>query len=325
MYTRIATPNGITVFVDGQPYYVTEEHPKFERILEIVENTDESETLEEFMSIVKPPSEHELKTSVNGPLVYENEKIYFREGEYNEELEPRLCQEIEMLNRRGMSLEPVVNFCRNMVQNPSYDSRQRMFSFLNNEGLPITPDGHFLAYKYVRDDFYDAHSGTVLYEIGTSVKMNRRDCDDNPNNSCSTGLHVGGLDYASYGPKTLVLKVNPKDVVTVPYNESQKMRTCEVFVVKEYERPMTEGLYDDNAKEISDDKWYPCDIDDCEEGDLVRFKWGSFEYIGYIDDNDYESEDFGVILHEDDDSYDEADDNYCGVPKDEITELEYKS
>jgi hypothetical protein len=71
--------------------------------------------------------------------------------------------------------------------------------------------------------------------------------DDNYGMDCSNGLHVGALDYVvgyghfkkgeplpEGGNRLLLVKVNPKDVVSVPkYDGHTKMRVCEYTVVSE--------------------------------------------------------------------------------------------
>jgi hypothetical protein len=78
--------------------------------------------------------------------------------------------------------------------------------------------------------------------------------DDNPNNTCSAGLHVACFDYAKgFGSRLVEVKVNPRDVVCVPtdYNGT-KMRTCRFEVVAECVKMRTEELYGHDKTEISE-------------------------------------------------------------------------
>ena len=72
------------------------------------------------------------------------------------------------------------------------------------------------------------HIGHIPNPPGAVVEMPRTQVNGDRHNGCSTGLHVGTWDYAStFGPKTLIVSVNPRDVVSVPKDCGyQKLRTC---------------------------------------------------------------------------------------------------
>jgi hypothetical protein len=66
------------------------------------------------------------------------------------------------------------------------------------------------------------------------VIMSRDDVDNNPHQTCSRGLHVAGHGYMSQysGNVIVAVKVNPKNVISIPYDyDSQKIRTCEYEVL----------------------------------------------------------------------------------------------
>jgi hypothetical protein len=137
----------------------------------------------------------------------------------------------------GLPFEPLLKFWKKLKQNPSFNSRQQLFAFLEHNGHPITVDGNFIAYRAVRNDFKDKHTGTMDNSIGRVVEMHRSLVDDNPNNTCSSGLHVATMSYvkgsfASGDDVILDVEVNPSDVVAVPtdYNGT-KMRVCKFKVI----------------------------------------------------------------------------------------------
>lgn len=136
----------------------------------------------------------------------------------------------------GQDPTGLMKFWENLQQNPSHRSVEQLWRFLANSGHPITNDGHFLAYKSVRTDFRDHHSGTIENKPGTVIRMERNKISDDPNQTCHFGLHVGSLEYVNnfggYGSRIVIVKVNPRDVVCVPVDySSQKMRVCEYAVV----------------------------------------------------------------------------------------------
>jgi hypothetical protein len=72
--------------------------------------------------------------------------------------------------------------------------------------------------------------------VGRVVEMERNTVDDRAENTCSTGLHFCSQHYLSHfgGARTMILKINPRDVVSIPsdYNDS-KGRACRYEVVGE--------------------------------------------------------------------------------------------
>ena len=142
------------------------------------------------------------------------------------------------------------------MNNPSKRAVTELYGFLEKNSLPITPDGHFLAYKKVRKDFLDIHSGTMSNAVGTVVEMERNMVDDDQNRTCSTGLHFCSQEYlAHFGDgtsRTVILKINPADVVSIPndYNNS-KGRACRYEVIGElgvdpedaFQAPVQEAAY----------------------------------------------------------------------------------
>lgn len=131
----------------------------------------------------------------------------------------------------------LVKFWDNCKANPDPRARTDLYAFLEHNGIPLTDDGCFIAYRYVKrngdGDLVDYRTGTMINNVGCIVSMPRENCDANPTVTCSTGLHVAAFGYAvSSGNVIVNVKVNPKNVVAIPtdYN-GQKMRVCEFEVI----------------------------------------------------------------------------------------------
>lgn len=179
-------------------------------------------------------------------------------------LPEELSNRILKFRDEGLPFEALFKFWDLLKGNPSFNARKMLFSFLEHNGHPLTQDGCFIAYRGVREDFKDKHTGTFDNSVGSVLSMPRDQVDDNPNNTCSTGLHVACYDYAKgFGEKLVEVKVNPADVVCVPtdYNGT-KMRVCKFEVVKEAEMMRTESLYGHESEIEADDS-----DDDCDESD----------------------------------------------------------
>lgn len=98
---------------------------------------------------------------------------------------------------------------------------QEMFEEQNN-GLVEAPE------------FTDFFSGSTHVRLGGTVSMPREDCDNDPNQACSRGLHIGTPQYVqNYGGRNaayIACLVNPMNVVAVPADYSyMKMRVCEYY------------------------------------------------------------------------------------------------
>ncbi len=118
-------------------------------------------------------------------------------------------------------------------------SRRELYLFLEAANLPITDDGCFMAYKAVRGDFRDKHSGKFDNSPGVTHQMPREHVDDDRERTCSYGFHAAAYEYArnflgAGGDKLVAVKINPADVVSVPsdYN-NQKLRCCKYSVMFE--------------------------------------------------------------------------------------------
>ena len=158
--------------------------------------------------------------------------IHYRDRPLPEKLMGRIL----MMCRTGEDPAPLFAFWRRLADNPSQDSVRQLYDFLENKGIPISTDGMILAYKSVRPDFRDHHSGTIDNSVGQAPRMPRAEVCVDPAAHCAPGLHVGSLQYAStFGSdnrKIVICEVDPADVVSVPNDHNcQKMRVCAYYVV----------------------------------------------------------------------------------------------
>lgn len=82
--------------------------------------------------------------------------------------------------------------------------------------------------------YTDAHSGQTVIKIGSPVSIPRSECDANPDQTCSKGLHLGSTNFMSkgyFGQVGLICLCNPMNVVAVPYTGGQKLRTSEYLPI----------------------------------------------------------------------------------------------
>ena len=216
----------ITVVIGTNSHTITSSHICYDKIKEAIKN-DDWDAVKEF---IEP-----RKVVINygaGNVEVQGEKLFWKGAEMHGALTKRM---IAML-QEGFPVEPLVLFMENLMNNPSKRAVDELYGFLEKNNLPITSDGHFLAYKKVRQDFKDCHTGTMDNSVGQVVEMPRNQVDDNQNNTCSSGLHFCSEDYLNHfgGEHTMILKINPADVVSIPtdYNAS-KGRACRYEVIGE--------------------------------------------------------------------------------------------
>ena len=265
----------LTLLIGGETYSVGIDHPNFGRIMQVLNNRD----ADELLSLVDVPTSVE---SYTGGKIKIQEGLLMYDGY---ELHNSLTDRIMKLMVSGHSFDYMVKFLDNLMDNPSGRAVQELYMFLENRNLPITEDGCFLAYKSVRENWMDWWSGSIDNSVGKTVSVPRNRVDDNCERGCSYGLHAGAIDYVSdyhgHDPKShvVIVKINPKDVVSVPTDcKCTKIRVCSYEVADIYEGDLKEVLYKADVGNVEEivgqfdnsmaDHWYSYDdYYDMKEGD----------------------------------------------------------
>jgi len=160
-----------------------------------------------------------------------------------------VSEKIVAFMRAGIPHEPLVKFLNLLMENPSNRSVNCLYPFLVHQDIQIADDGYLVCYKAVRSDYKDKHSGTYDNSPGAVIREDRNTIDDNPESTCSHGLHAGSIQYvrgfASSGDKIIRVRINPKDVVSVPADHNAtKLRVCEYTVIED----VTDQVITDVAK-----------------------------------------------------------------------------
>ena len=223
----------ICAVIDGTTYTVESTHKNYTSILDAVKAKD----WDLFVSLIDltSPIKAYLAQSTSAGKVELNDGAITYEGEA---IHNSLTDRILSFVKEGLPFEPLMNFLGNLMLNPSKRAVDELYDFLQVGELPITDDGCFLAYKTVRADYLDIHSGTYDNRVGKVCRMKRNAVDEDKNRTCSSGLHfcsIAYLPYFSEGGHTMILKINPRDVVAIPGDyKNTKGRCCEYEVVAEY-------------------------------------------------------------------------------------------
>ena len=223
----IVSDDSVSVCVDGNMRAIGSAHPNYVEIREALAANDLglAESLLDVAAAVENFGE--------GSVTIEGGVVKYLGTVIDNSVTRRLLS----MMREGFDVNPMLLFLKNLQENPSFRAVNELYGFLEATDLPITADGKFVAYKMVRDNYTDLHSGKFQNGIGANPSMPRNEVDEDPTNTCSRGLHVCSqayLGFYSQGPRTMVVAVNPRDVVAVPedYNNS-KMRVCAYTVIAE--------------------------------------------------------------------------------------------
>jgi hypothetical protein len=137
---------------------------------------------------------------------------------------------------RGEDILPMVRFLDMLMDNPKEDIVEELYGFMQHNDINISDDGFIMAYKGVNQNYTDCWTGTISNAVGQKPCMPRSQVVYDPERACGAGLHSGSLDYAKGWSRghVMKLKINPRDVVSVPYDcDMQKMRTCGYEVIGE--------------------------------------------------------------------------------------------
>ena len=270
----------LTVILKNKAHQVLPEHTNYKMILEALPTANEDELLD------LVDHEKAVANFSDGLVEVKNGKVLC-EGE---EVHGSISQRILEFMKKGLPFQPLVNFLNNLMNNPSMQSQKELYDFLEHEHLPITEDGHFLAYKAVRSDYMDKYRGTFDNHVGNVCEMRRAKVDDNRSVGCSNGLHAGALNYvASYGSvenndRIVIVKINPADVVSVPSDcNCEKLRTCRYEVVGEYQGELLKPLY---KSEFGEDDYHEDEGSLYDEYDDAY--WDQYD----DDDEDYDDDEY---------------------------------
>jgi len=256
---KIMLGDSFMVTIDNQIYQVSKDRIGYNKLFAAFKADD----ADEFMRLYTTQESLEgycqscEDCQCNQDIVVEGDRVFYKGIELNN----AIVDTIRTMMNNDLDFSYMLNFLKRALQSGSRRVVNELFTFLQACGLTITPDGCFLAYKTVRYDYLDKHSRTINNSVGAVIpRMDRAMVDDNCNNLCSYGYHVGALAYAGPGgtfnsesDHVMIVKVAPEDVVSVPtdYN-GQKLRCCFYEVVGEYKAPLKSTVYhgSDYSKEM---------------------------------------------------------------------------
>ena len=305
--------NSLTIFWEGKPYTLRKDHANFQLAKKAILDA-RYDDLGDLLDIAKA-----VENFVEGDIEVKDEVVYYKGHRLHGVVVDKL---LEMLRAGMQDSAPFTNFITRLQANPSANSVNELYSFMSYKSLANTPEGKVLGYKGVQSDYWsttgnadtivlqgetnDRHQ--ILNEVGATIEVARRCVDDNKDNHCSFGLHVGSFDYADgwagENGRLLLVEFDPADAVSVPTDcDFQKLRVSKYKVIsditdtrKELNKPVYEAnkpIYGSNDDMVDEGVW---DDDDDED----------FDYV------DQEDEDYDM---------DQTDKDWDNVNEDELNEV----
>lgn len=228
------TPNVISLLIGDKSYTLPKTHINYDQISNMLDGTDI-----DWEAIQKLASGNDCLLEYTGRNIkIRNGAFYYKapSGKVINLAENIVVSRIVENFKKGVEFNSLLQFLDNVAENPSNTAIQELYLFLEDNSLPITPDGYFLAFKRITGDYKDCRTKTFDNRVGAIVEMRRDEVDDDRNRTCSNGLHFCAKGYLPYynGSRIVVVKINPADVVSIPadYN-NMKGRCCKYMVVAE--------------------------------------------------------------------------------------------
>lgn len=222
--------SSISLFLDGQFYSIDDSHPNYQIIRDELSKPAADRNLDNIRENITVKVFIERLTQ-GKVTIYDDSVVY--DGETIDNYMTRRM--LELLGE-GFDIAPWARFMDNVFLNPAHYARAELYEWMEKAEMPMTEDGCFLAFKKIRDDYTDCHTGKFDHSPGSILEMPREACDPKRNNHCSTGFHFCSVGYLSEfgGARVVVVKINPADVTSIP-NDYQftKGRCCRYEVVAE--------------------------------------------------------------------------------------------
>ncbi|MGN6820579.1 MAG: hypothetical protein ACTHJR_18130 [Sphingomonas sp.] len=248
---NIQSGKTITVVADFKPHVIAETHPNYTKIKQMV--NDPATTEAQILPLLDIPKA--IETFTGNLVQVKNGKLYYKGFEVRNSLAQTILRFVHSGDEAAAG--PLKLLMEKVQQNPDPRVRDDLYDWLVAAKLPITPDGDVLAWKAVREDYRSIHSPhdeRFDHRPGNFVEQDRSECDPNPNQTCSSGLHFCAADYLregyrSGGNRLVIVKINPEDIVAFPNDyHLRKGRAAKYQVVGEIPFEQINEYYD--AKKV---------------------------------------------------------------------------
>lgn len=269
----IVTANSISIIWDGKSHIITSDNMNYEPLKKALLK-GEYNNISKYLNVQKRVEEASF-----GNIKVAGESVYYK----NQKLHGAVVNSLLQSLREGATdVSHTIKFIEKLMANPSKNSLDQLYTFLNYKLLPITSEGNVIGYKGVDNNYYSIRGNTktrvlkgivnegghIFNGVGEEIIVARNSVDDCKDNHCSFGLHIGSYDYAlswagSQG-RLMMVEFDPADAVSVPTDSSfQKLRVCRYKVIGEVtqenkivnQAPLKKSVYNTSSNiEINNDE-----------------------------------------------------------------------
>lgn len=216
MLSHIISNSGVTVVFDDGPKMLHKNAPGYQEAIEAIKLNNITK-LRELMDpkwAIMRYSNNELSFETDGSISFEGLR-----------LGTKFTSLLKSSMSRHLPWHVLAKFLTNCLANPSLRAQKEVEHMLEHDGLPITEDGCFLAYKLATVDNLDSDTGLFDCSIGKVVEMPRDRIIKNVRRGAERGFSAGGKPYlnTAFAGKVIIVKINPADLVgiyTLPYTEA---------------------------------------------------------------------------------------------------------
>lgn len=235
--SKLVTDRTVFVLLEGhKPMQANDTHPNFQRIRDALDAGD-FEALPNLFSLTSAVRNYANGVEVRGGAVFLDGQALGG---------PIVERILDAINTNRKS-DWLINFQRSLLQNPSRRIREQLYAFIEkSESIGINDAGNIVAYKVVKQygtgdaptTFVSLHDNATRHDLGTVVRMPRHDVDDDPERTCSHGLHACSEGYLSkFGGGSsdwvVAVEIKPENVVSIPIDyDFSKMRCCEYKIIQ---------------------------------------------------------------------------------------------
>lgn len=222
--------DSISLFLDDGFHTINKNHINFDIIEAELRKRPEERNLDVIRENLTVKKSVLLKTA--GAVEIYDDAIYYKGDVVSNYMTTRMFEILEA----DFDITPWAQFMDNLYQNPNPYVCEELYEWMEKGKMPITPDGYLLAFKKVRTNYKDCHTGKFDNSAGSLLEMPREQCDSSRKNACSTGFHFCSVDYLSMfgGSRVMVVKINPRDVTSIPDDaDMTKGRCCRYEVIGE--------------------------------------------------------------------------------------------
>lgn len=232
---------------DGTSWPFPHDHPNFkialDQAIEGVKESDKYSVLFDVSQRVK-----DLFGVITDRVRVAEGVVYFDEKQVHNAVSEQI---LRFMEEGIQDFVPLAKFMENIADNPNENSRNQLYDWLELHQLAIDNEGFVVCFKGLKSDYTPSQRGPGIvngvdqgsnalldYTPGNTVSILRDKCDENPNNTCSVGLHVANRRFADnfHGAgrsgKVVEVRVNPRDFVSVTADSNrEKIRCCRLRVV----------------------------------------------------------------------------------------------